>query len=257
MAEIKFEESFIENSPTTRAVIRKYIIRHNLIPYICEKCGNDGNWQGQILTLQLDHKNGVNNDHRLENLRWLCPNCHSQTETFTGRNKTTKEKVTFTEERAVEALKNTPNVNQATKYIGCREGGANWIRINAIKNKFNIIQKDDIKKPISEKTIVKSKTRKRKRVKTVDTCQKCGKAIQINSKTKMCRDCYNLYYNRKVKDRPSREELKELLRKESFLRIGHQYGVSDNAIRKWCDAYNLPRKKQDIKNYTDEEWENI
>ena len=39
MAEIKFEESFIENSPTTRAVIRKYIIRHNLIPYVCEKCG--------------------------------------------------------------------------------------------------------------------------------------------------------------------------------------------------------------------------
>ena len=41
MAEIKFEESFIENSPTTRSVIRKYIIRHNLMPYVCEKCGNE------------------------------------------------------------------------------------------------------------------------------------------------------------------------------------------------------------------------
>ena len=73
----------------------------------------------------------------------------------------------------------------------------------------------------------------------------------------MCRDCYNLYFNRKVEDRPSREELKKLLRKESFIYIGHKYGVSDNAIRKWCDAYNLPRKKQEIKKYTDEEWENI
>ena len=91
MAGIKFEESFIENSPTTRAVIRKYIIRHNLIPYICEKCGNDGKWQGTVLALQLDHRNGVNNDHRLENLRWLCPNCHSQTDTFTGKNKTDKK----------------------------------------------------------------------------------------------------------------------------------------------------------------------
>lgn len=253
MAEIKFEESFIENSPTTRAVIRKYIIRHNLIPYVCEKCGNDGNWQGQLLTLQLDHKNGINNDHRLENLRWLCPNCHSQTETFTGRNKTDKEKIIFTEEQAVEALKNTPNVHQATKYIGCAEGGANWIRLKAIKNKFNIIQEDDISKP----TLIEAWVRASKKEPKIDVCQKCGKVIKIDTKTKMCRDCYNLYFNRKVENRPSREELKELLRKESFIYIGHKYGVSDNAIRKWCDAYNLPRKKRDIKQYTDEEWENI
>ena len=38
------------------------------------------------LTLQLDHINGINNDNRKENLRFLCPNCHSQTDTFAGRN---------------------------------------------------------------------------------------------------------------------------------------------------------------------------
>lgn len=162
MAEIKFEESFIENSPTTRAIIRRYIIRHNLIPYVCEKCGNDGNWQGQILTLQLDHKNGVNNDHRLENLRWLCPNCHSQTETFTGRNKTDKEKVTFTEEQAIQSLKNTPNIHQATKYIGCTEGGANWFKLKAIKNKFNIIQEDDINKSSLTETPIRTRKKRRK-----------------------------------------------------------------------------------------------
>ena len=87
-------------------------------------------------------------------------------------------------------------------------------------------------------------------------CPLCGE--QKERHANVCRNCYyNEKYNRKVKDRPSREELKELLRKESFLRIGYQYGVSDNAIRKWCDAYNLPRKRQDIKNYTDEEWEKI
>lgn len=45
------------------------------------------NAAGQSLSLQLDHINGINNDHRLENLRFLCPNCHSQTNTYAGKNK--------------------------------------------------------------------------------------------------------------------------------------------------------------------------
>lgn len=51
-----------------------------------------------------------------------------------------------------------------------------------------------------------------------------------------------------------REELKQLIRNQSFLAIGKQFNVSDNAIRKWCDKYNLPRKKTEIKNYSDKEW---
>lgn len=59
--------------------------------------------------------------------------------------------------------------------------------------------------------------------------------------------------NRTVK-RPSRDELKQLIRTKSFLQIGKMYGVSDNAIRKWCDFEKLPRKKNEINKYTDEEW---
>jgi len=70
----------------TRASVRKTIIREELIPYECSKCGIN-EWNGKMLSLHLDHINGVNNDHRLENLRFLCPNCHSQTDTYTGRNK--------------------------------------------------------------------------------------------------------------------------------------------------------------------------
>ena len=54
--------------------------------------------------------------------------------------------------------------------------------------------------------------------------------------------------------RPNRDELKQLIRTKSFLQIGKMYGVSDNAIRKWCDFENLPRKKGEINKYTDEEW---
>jgi len=61
--------------------------RSRLVPQCCAFCGNAGEWQGRPLTLQLDHANGRYDDNRLENLRWLCPNCHSQTPTFAGRGK--------------------------------------------------------------------------------------------------------------------------------------------------------------------------
>ena len=58
-------------------------------------------------------------------------------------------------------------------------------------------------------------------------------------------------------DRPSREQLKEEIRNNSFLALSKKYEVSDNAIRKWCKVYNLPYKKRDIDGYTEEEWYNI
>lgn len=53
----------------------------------------------------------------------------------------------------------------------------------------------------------------------------------------------------------SREELKNLIRTKTFIYIGEQYGVSDNAVRKWCDKYNLPRTKKEINTYSDKEWD--
>lgn len=52
----------------------------------CEICGNGSSWNGKSLSLQLDHIDGNPRNHLLENLRILCPNCHSQTETFGSRN---------------------------------------------------------------------------------------------------------------------------------------------------------------------------
>ena len=55
----------------------------------------------------------------------------------------------------------------------------------------------------------------------------------------------------------TRDELKSLIRTCTFTDIGRKYGVTDNAIRKWCLAEGLPRKKTEINNYSDEEWNNI
>jgi len=69
-----------------RASVRRVIIKDDLIPYKCGECGIS-EWNNKKLALHLDHINGKNSDHRLDNLRFLCPNCHSQTETYTGKNK--------------------------------------------------------------------------------------------------------------------------------------------------------------------------
>lgn len=85
---VRKEDILKENCKHQRTVLRRYIIKNNLIPYKCAICGCT-EWQGKTLSLELDHINGANNDNRLENLRFLCPNCHSQTSTYGSRNQQT------------------------------------------------------------------------------------------------------------------------------------------------------------------------
>lgn len=81
------DEILVENSTYTNIErLKERLIRENRLEYKCAICGNIGIWNGQKLTLQLDHINGIHNDHRIENLRFLCPNCHSATETYAGKN---------------------------------------------------------------------------------------------------------------------------------------------------------------------------
>ena len=84
-------------------------------------------------------------------------------------------------------------------------------------------------------------------------CIDCGKEITLEAKR--CSVCDHIK-QQKCK-RPSREALKDMIRTESFVQIGKMFSVSDNAIKKWCKAYNLPFRKTDIKKYSDEAWSKI
>lgn len=90
ISKYKPEEIFIDNSPATQNILRKYFRNGNYAPYQCAICGLAPFWNGQPLTLTLDHINGKNNDNRLLNLRWICPNCNRQLPTF-GSKKTKKQ----------------------------------------------------------------------------------------------------------------------------------------------------------------------
>jgi hypothetical protein len=70
---------------SSTAALKKRLLEEGLLTWRCSLCGIDA-WRGHPLSLQLDHINGDRWDNRLENLRLLCPNCHSQTDTFAGRN---------------------------------------------------------------------------------------------------------------------------------------------------------------------------
>lgn len=177
------KDIFIADSPVDQSTLRKRYLQGNFSEYKCSICGQEPIWNGKELVLTLDHINGHNHDDRLENLRWVCPNCDRQLSTFAGRN------------------------------------------IVYEKNK--------------------------------NYCIDCGKEILQSSIR--CPDCAAKTNGLKhrLAERPERNELKTLIRVMPFVKIGEKYGVSDNAIRKWCDAYGLPRVKKEIMRYSDEEWNNL
>ena len=136
-----------------------------------------------------------------------------------------------------------------------------------IANKFNVTQRtisyindgtlwvdEDEIYPIRKHSIKSNISFKKKKIKKKEKlCAICGKPI-LNEST-LCSEC-NHKEQQKVL-RPSREVLKEEIRQFSFTYLANKYGVSDNAIRKWCKRYGLPYKALKIHNMSDEEWKNI
>lgn len=81
------EQILVENSTyTNRSNLKQKLFKANMIENVCAICGQEPFWKGKKMTLILDHINGINNDHRIENLRLVCPNCNSQLPTTGSKN---------------------------------------------------------------------------------------------------------------------------------------------------------------------------
>lgn len=80
------ENIFIENSTASQKVLRNHYKKGEYTPYVCAICGQEPFWNGKPMILILDHINGKNHDDRLENLRWVCPNCNYQLDTSNAKN---------------------------------------------------------------------------------------------------------------------------------------------------------------------------
>lgn len=203
------EEILVENSPyRSTSRLKAKLIKEALLENRCSECAIPPIWNNRPLTLQLDHINGVNNDHRIFNLRLLCPNCHTQTETYGRKN-------------------------------GERSGVADY----ESSLKVLVSKKEERIKTLIEKKPVKT-TRVRNSV-SEKVCGHCEKLFKPKSNRQVGKYCSIecRAFGRRVAPRPTKVELEKLLKNHSFVALGEIFGVSDNAVRKWCKSYDIEIKQ--------------
>ena len=207
------QDSYIQTT-----TLKWKLISSGLKKYKCEECGLS-KWNGKQIVLQLHHINGDTSDNRLENLKLICPNCHSQTDTFTGKNIKTKNKNEKT--YYCRLCHNIIEKNSLCLCDKCYD--------KMITGDFDLTNID-----IQEKTTGGHKTKK---------CIDCGKAIDKHATR--CQECAHIYERKQ--QWPDKETLNKLILEKPFTQIAKIYSVCDNTIRKWCKYYGLPYKKKDIK----------
>lgn len=214
---------FKKDSNSKNSSVRKNLIQ--LRGYRCEVCGLS-EWNGQILPLQVHHINGIRSDNRLENLQILCPNCHSLTENFAGKNKNSNTKK-VSDEELINALKTSYSIREAAIKVGLSDGvSGNYNRCYRLmaKNNIQLLRHEP----------------------NTNYCCDCGKPI--DPKATRCVDCYKQKKAEESKI-PDKEVLLNDICAMPISRVGKKYDVSDSTVRKWCKKYGLPFKKKDIEDF--------
>ena len=210
------------NYPLYRS-IRKYGL-DNFIFSILEECDQENLNSKEIYWISIFNSNDPEFGYNL---------------TQGGNDTNYLHKITFTiANEIILLLQNTDLTQQEI----AEDYGLGQSTISAINTGLSW-KREDVIYPIREQYYYKQ----------YNFCTDCGKPISLNAIR--CNEC-----NGKIKriiERPSRDQLKVLIRSTSFSSIGKKYNVSDNAIRKWCKSYNLPYRVSDIKNIPEEEWNKI
>ena len=105
---IPLDDVFCENSKHKNSLVIKYLKVLKLIEYKCKECSIINSYNGKFIKLELHHIDGNNKNNKLENLVFLCPNCHSQTDNFRAKNKNDKPKIS--DDNLINALKNSSSI---------------------------------------------------------------------------------------------------------------------------------------------------
>jgi hypothetical protein len=111
---------------------RRVIIEQN---NSCNRCGLQ-EWFGKKLSLEIDHKDGNNSNNLRENLEGLCPNCHSITSTWRGRNKKDRRNKVTDEDLFNSLVKNNWNMRRALIELDLAAKGGNYNRCHRLKREY-------------------------------------------------------------------------------------------------------------------------
>ena len=97
-------EILVSGSTYNTTHLKRRLYNEGIKQPVCELCGQDENWRGKKMSLILDHINGVNNDHRLENLQIVCPNCNATLSTHSGKNVKREKKIKIPKIRTINGV---------------------------------------------------------------------------------------------------------------------------------------------------------
>ena len=253
--ETTLQEVFNGNRKMQSYKLLRRLVREGYKKFVCEECGIT-EWNNKPLSFHLHHINGNHEDNRLENLAVLCPNCHSQTDNYTGKN------IRIKPQKAIKpslspGTENTTRRKRSKEPVRlCKECGRSIFSFdNEICSKCKKAKKEKAKRRVNpnyniEDIIYKYENNKQS---FNEIAMEYGLSVSV-----IIND-YKTYKGIKSLEDGfiDRESLKKKIREESFLKISKEIGVTDNAIRKWCVKFGLPSKKTEIKKYTNEEWKNI
>lgn len=200
--EYTLEEILQKDFPYGSSKLKQRLLESGLKERKCEKCNNT-EWNGEPIALELHHINGDKNDNRIENLQILCPNCHAQTDHYRGRNQERYDK-----------KENKSDIEFKKLYEEEKER-----KKAEVQNKIKVV-KERIRKP-----------------KPPRYCKGCGKELTNKQKIFCSQECAH----NEISKRPHVLELIDKLKEfnNNMSAIGKYYGVSDNAVRKWCKLYKL------------------
>lgn len=229
------ETVFLETSTAPKSVVRKMLLREGRGDH-CEKCGVR-EWGGEPLTFELDHINGIRFDHRRENLRFLCPNCHSQTPTYRKGGNYAREDL-VTKEFLLEEIPKFESVRELVRYHNLSSSPGVYRKIREVV----IDEKMEWKPPIltkPSKTQLSPCARKRKNSRPSNrptatlsskSCLDCSTPISPNAVR--CKSCAVKHHRPNKIDWPSTPELLQRIEASNYSAVARELGVSDNAVRK-------------------------
>jgi len=182
--------------------LKQLLIEHNIFINCCQICGIH-EWQNKPISLHLHHIDGNRKNNALDNLQLLCPNCHSQTNNYSGKNKRKSPKPIISDDVIISCIESSYSKREALLKSGLAGYGGSYERINNVMSKYNV-------KLLPNKFIIKRKNYLTERLNSIIIKRENCNFIKRQTKIIW----------------PDNDKLIELVKSKSMIQVAKELGVS-------------------------------